>query len=67
LDPWLSSAAAGTSDGPVAERPHAVDRAARVKQAATIQLEERRDMGNPLKWRFSIRGYRQSEAREDPV
>ncbi len=47
FDPWVSSMTG--SDGPVAERPQAVDRAAKVRQTARIQLEERRDMGNPLR------------------
>lgn len=68
FDPWVSSSAAGASDGPVAsERPQADVRAARVRQATAIQLEERRDMGIPLKWRFSIRGYRQFDTRDAPV
>ena len=44
--------AAGISEGPVAERPQAVDRAAKARHAAAIKLVERRDMGIPLRWRF---------------
>jgi hypothetical protein len=68
FEPKVSSAGVGASDGPVgSERPQAVERAARVKQATAIQLEERRDMGIPLKWQFSVRGRRQFEHRGDPV
>lgn len=41
--------AAGMSDGPVAERPQAVDRAAKARATTAIKLVERRDMGIPLR------------------
>jgi hypothetical protein len=58
--------AAGASDGPVAERSQAVVRTARVRQATAIKLEERRDMGIPLKVTVPVRGYAQSGTREIP-
>jgi hypothetical protein len=42
--------AEGASDGPItSERPQAVVRAASVRQATAIRLEERRDMEDPLR------------------
>jgi hypothetical protein len=41
--------AAGMSDGPVAERPQAVDMAAKARHTSAIKLVERRDMGIPLR------------------
>jgi hypothetical protein len=68
FEPWLSSIAVGVSDGPVAsERPHAVDRAARVKQAIAIRLEERRDIGDLSGDGVEQGGYRQLEALKVPV
>jgi hypothetical protein len=50
FEPKVSYAGVGTSDGPVAsERPQAVDRTARDRTATAIKLEERRDMGIPLR------------------
>jgi hypothetical protein len=41
--------AGGMSDGSVAERPQAVDMAAKTRHATAIKLVERRDMGIPLR------------------